>query len=1647
MKKILGLDLGSNSIGWALIEQEFENKSGKIVGMGSRILPMDQGTLGKFAEGAGVSQTADRTQFRGVRRLRERHLLRRERLHRVLNQMNFLPCHYARQIDFDNRLGQFLSDVEPKIAYMPVKDESSNIVSFDFIFKDAFEEMLEQFKLHQPLLIEGGKKIPFDWTIYYLRNKALHQKITKEELSWIILNFNQKRGYYQLRGEEAEEAKGKLVEFHALSVVDVVADSEPSAKGDLWYSLHLENGWVYRRSSKVDLSDWKGKIKEFVVTTELDDDGLVKVDKEGRERRSFRSPGEDDWTLVKEKTQKQIRDSGKTVGEYIYSSLLTDPSQKIRGKLVKTIERKFYKEELERIITTQMTFHEELRNQDLYNACVRELYRTNSAYQIELSKKDFLHLFVNDIIFYQRPLKSKKSSISDCNYEFKDVKMTDKHGNVVTRRLYNKAVPKSHSLYQEFRVWQWLQNLKILEKESGKDVTADFLKTLDDRVSLFDFLMEQDEVNHKNLIEYLLLTINDGKKPKKAEVEKYTWNYVYDSDKNESKSYPCNTTGHEIRKRFKKIGVNDLAFLTPELEHQLWHIIYSVTDKEQFEAALKTFAKEKSFDSNSFVEEFKKFPPFKSEYGSFSLKAIKKLLPLMRSGRYWSWDSIDQKTQDRIQKLTTAEFDENIINKLREKTINLSKEDDYQGLPLWLAEFIVYDKQSGDQWKSIAQLDHFIESFKQHSLRNPIVEQVVLESLRVVKDIWSYYGKSRDNFFDEIHLELGRDLKNTADERKRLTQNITANEATNIRIKLLLAELQNNSDGKLTVDGVRSYSPMQQEALRIYEEGVLGSLEELPEEVLKISKTAQPSTRDLQRYRLWLDQKYRSPYTGQPIPLSKLFTEAYQIEHIIPQSRFFDDSMNNKVLCEAAVNQLKDKMLGMEFINEYGGQMVELGQGAQARLFNPEAYQKFVKESYAKNRSKRDKLLMEDIPDQMIQRQMNDTRYISKFIAHALSNIVRSDEKDEELNSKNLIPITGKITTRLKQDWGLEAVWNDLILPRFQRMNAITNSDAFTTWNERYQKYLPTVPIELAKGFQKKRIDHRHHAMDALVVACATRDHVNLLNNEAAKSNKRHDLNRKLRVFEKAAIKNQKTGEVEMKSVPKDFIKPWESFTTDAKDSLEQIIVSFKQNLRVINKTTNKYESFKDEDGKLRLGKDGQPKKGMTSQTKGDSWAIRKPMHKDTVFGAVSLKKKKEVALNIALEQPEFLVDKKLKAKVFELIALKYDKRALYKFFKDKEFVWNNANIARVEVYYWEHELVASRVSLDTSFDRKRIVNSVTDSGIQKILLNHLDTYSGRLDEKGKEISPELLAFTPEGVEDMNKNICALNNGKPHKPIYKIRTYEPRGNKFSVGKTGNKSIKFVEAAKGTNLFFAIYEDENGKRNYETIPLNEVIEHQKWKAGLPKEERANIPDIPINPQKGSFLFYLSPNDLVYLPASDISEKSYSISGNRVCRFTDSSATTGNFMPANAASLLFDMTKKEQEKLGVNYFIQNEFGVGSPQSKNQRSIDGQMIKEVCNKLEVDRLGIIRLIINKPHISYLENDHISIENLSQVEEDFSIYQTLVVRPLTLQEQADEMTQYSASLTPLERLQYLKQLIKIAYGEKAKEPDNWITPIKPKN
>ena len=1509
MRKILGLDLGTNSIGWAVVTEEQKDDRSYLSGIdgaGSRIIPMSADQLSDFEKGNTISQTKERTGYRGTRRLRERFLLRRERLHRTLGIMGFLPKHYAESID---EFGKFHKGTEPKIEWR--KEENGK---YEFIFQSSFYEMLDNFQALHPELCD--RKIPSDWTLYYLRKKALTQKISQEELAWILLNFNQKRGYYQLRGEEDAIDTSKKEEYMKLRIIDVTDSGEKKGKA-IWYNIKLENGLIYRRTSEQPL-DWIGKEKEFIITTKLEKDGSIKMDKDGLPQVSIRMPNDDDWNLLKKRTEADIEGTHKTVGEYIYDNILSNPDVKIIGKLVRTIERKYYREELKEIIRKQREFHPELTDRTLYEKCLNELYPNNDAYRNSIQGKDFIYLLTDDIIFYQRPLKSKKHLISNCPFETRTY-IDKESGELKTNPI--KCIAKSHPLFQEFRLWQFISNLRLYSNDgTNTDVTDQYLCTIKDWEKLFEFCNDKKDLDQTTFISRFLGLKKVG--------DKYPvrWNYV------EDKKYPCNKTRHAI---CSKLSKEEAGKLTEELLGKIWHLLYSIKTKEEIDAVFSDSKISTGGIYDELLEHFSKESLARiktvrleeEDYGSYSEKAIKKLLALMRIGKYWSPDLIDSETSDRIGRILSGEFDPGIKDSIRQRASGLTCINDFQGLPVWFACYIVYGRHSegkeSRKWYSPKDIDIFLAEFKQHSMRNPIVEQVVTETLRTVRDIWIKTGR-----IDEIHIELGRELKSTKEQRERITRRNIENENTNQRIRTLLTEFLNP---EFEIEGVRPYSPTQQDILKIYEEAVLQdniTIEDDISDIINKLNSSEPAKRptrsEILKYKLWLDQKYCSPYTGQPIPLAKLFTHEYEIEHIIPQSRYFDDSFQNKVICEAEVNKLKDRLLGKEFINRHHGEIVTCSGGRTVTIQSVEGYEEFVKKHYSGNRAKLRNLLLEDIPDGFIERQMNDTRYISRYIMGLLSNIVREEVApgvfEEESTSKNLIACNGSITTRLKKDWGLNDVWNNIILPRFIRLNEICKTDRFTCTNAEGH-VIPDMPDELLKGFSKKRIDHRHHAMDAIVIACATRSHVHLLNNEAAKSSNktiRHQLSHKLRRYEKIIINGEE------RLVAKEFLKPWETFTQDVQKILKEIIVSFKQNLRVINKASNKYMSYFDEEGHLRLDKSGHPIKGMTTQKANASWwAIRKPLHKDTVFGKVRLRKIKEVRLSVALTCVDMIVDKELKKEIKRLLNMGYDEKRIKKFFTEGENkeIWAEFNPNKIKVYYFTDDTFATRKALDDSFDEKKIKTAVTDTGIQKILLNHLEENDG---------NPK-IAFSPDGIERMNANLVSLNGGKKHQPIYKIRVYEA-ASKFAVGTSGNKTDKFVEAAKGTNLYFGVYADENGTRSFVTIALNEVIE--RLKQGL-----SPVPE--TNENNAKLLFWLSPNDLVYVPGEEETlhaEAIKSLDTDRIYKMVSSSGSQCFFINSRVSTCI------------VNKL---EF---SPLNKMERCISGEMIKEICIPIKVDRLGNI-------------------------------------------------------------------------------------------
>ena len=193
------------------------------------------------------------------------------------------------------------------------------------------------------------------------------------------------------------------------------------------------------------------------------------------------------------------------------------------------------------------------------------LYPNNENHRKNISNIGFASLITDDVILYQRDLKSKKSLISNCVYEKENFKKIDaKTGKEYKEPL--KAIHKANPLYQEFRIWQFIKRLKIIQLESknndeivmNQDVTKSILTNIA-KEKLFEFLNNREHITQSVLLKHLKLSEKD-----------YKWNYEIDHKE------PCNETRYNFIIRINRVK-KDLwkTLLTPENEYLIWHFFYS----------------------------------------------------------------------------------------------------------------------------------------------------------------------------------------------------------------------------------------------------------------------------------------------------------------------------------------------------------------------------------------------------------------------------------------------------------------------------------------------------------------------------------------------------------------------------------------------------------------------------------------------------------------------------------------------------------------------------------------------------------------------------------------------------------------------------------------------------------------------------------------------------------------------------------------------------------------------------------------------------------------------------------------------------------------------------------------------------------------
>ncbi len=646
---------------------------------------------------------------------------------------------------------------------------------------------------------------------------------------------------------------------------------------------------------------------------------------------------------------KDIQDRQQTIGQYFYQQLVETAVQTPSGLYYtfrikdKVFPRAAYVTEFDQIMQVQKAFYPEVLTDELINT------------------------LRNEIIFYQRPLKSCKHLVGLCEFEMKAY-TNQQTGQVVYSGA--KCAPRTSPLAQLCAIWEAVNNITLYNKRN------EYLDiTLDQRKAIVEHLCDNEKLTAKDLQKILGISPKEGWSVGKAVGKGLKGNMtLYQLRKALGKNY-----SHLLQFDLQMTDYVDEATgevisrisdaVEKEPLYRLWHVVYSVQDREELGKALL-----KQFDINDaeVAEALFEIDFVKPGYANKSHKFIRKLLPyLMRGYKY-------------------SEACEHI--------------------------YINHSNSITKEQNATRELVDKIPLLLKNELRQPIIEKILNQMINIVNALKEQHGN-----IDEVRVELARELKQSKDERAKATERINKNERENKTIEE-----------------------------RIKEYGV------------------RPSRARIQKYKMWQESQERCFYCNTGVSATEFLSGAdVEVEHIIPRSVLFDDSFSNKVCACRACNHAKGNMTARDFMETRG----------QAEL---EAYLSRVNTAFEEGRiskTKRDHLLWhkDEIPQDFIDRQLRQSQYIAKKAVEILRSAIR-----------DVYATSGSVTDFLRHIWGYDQILHQLNLPKY-RDAELTE---WVTYDHRGQEHQE----ERIKNWSK-RIDHRHHAIDALTIALTRQGYIQRLNN------------------------------------------------------------------------------------------------------------------------------------------------------------------------------------------------------------------------------------------------------------------------------------------------------------------------------------------------------------------------------------------------------------------------------------------------------------------------------------------------------------------------------------------------------------------------
>lgn len=1293
MKKILGLDLGTASIGWAFVNEAENNKEqSTIIKTGVRVIHYGDNVVKKdkagnvsvsnepikdFEKGMALSLNAGRTKMRGMRRNLQRYKQRRENLIQVLKEHEII-C-----------------------------DETA--------------------------LYETGKNSTLE--TQRLRAKAAKEAIKLEELARVLLHLNKKRGYKSSRKAKSEEegsaidSMGIAKELYERNITPGKYVHELLQQGKKvipnFYRSDLQHEfdriWQFQRQfyPKVltnalheKLTGLARKATAGYFTYELEIE-LSEIKRNGVEKRSFKyalraealteqkSLGElaNIFTEINGEISnssgylgaisdrsKELYFNNETVGQYLYKQIENDPHARLKKQV---FYRQDYLDEFEKIWEVQS--------------------KANPILTADLKRE------IRDvIIFYQRRLKSQKHLIANCEFE-----------------KWHKAVPKSSPLFQEFRILQNLNNIRFTSKEEKMGLVLNG----DQRDLLLEKLSLMESISDKELLKILELGKEWKTNFKKIEGNR-TFSKLMDAFVHLLKLEEIDLSSiadrkqlkEEIEKHFKELGFRteimgfDIPFEDDRFDkdpaYEFWHLLYSAEDDEKLKKVLK-----EKYGFNDSACSILANLSFETDYARLSSRAIRRILPNLREGHDY-YKACDLTGYNHSRSFTKEENDNR-------------------------------------------QLKDKLDLIPMNSLRNPIVEKILNQVVNQVNAIMVHPDMGRP---DEIRIEMARELKNSADERREMTDGIGKATARNAAIKQILQKEFNFK---------------------------------------RVSKN------DILRYKLWEECGHTSIYTGKTIPRSEIFGNKYDIEHIIPKSKLFDDSYSNKILCEREWNEDKDNQTAFDFLK------------AKLSSSDFENYKIRVEKLYKANaefsKTKYRKLLMpsSEIPDDFIERQLRESQYIARKAKELLLQVTR-----------NVSPTIGSISSRLREDWELMDLMKEL------------------NWNK-YDALGKTEIIETRKGKRIKRIkdwskrdDHRHHAMDALTVAFTKRSFVQYLNNLNAR-NEDSEMSRDVMGIQQNELYRDSKGKLRFKP-------PMPNFREEAKKHLNGILISFKASSKVA--TLNKNKS----------------KQKGTEEYIQQVFTPRGQLHKETVYGKINRYVSKEVAVNAKLTRD--LADAVANQKEREAIINRLEENG-----NDPKRAFAGKNSINKNPIYLNGgaEVVPPKVKMVTLEGlytiRKEIspdlrVDKVVDEGAKRVLQKRLDEYGGVAKEAFSNLDENPIWLNKEkGIQLKRVKITGVKNAEA---LHVKRDISGRPILDDEGKEIPNSF----VSTGNNHHVAIYEDEDGNLSEEVVSFFEAV--QRLNGGEPVVRQANEFGHPLKFSMKQNEYFVFPSENFDINESDLKDTSNS-----------------------------------------------------------------------------------------------------------------------------------------------------------------------------